>query len=137
VAGVAGGGGEERVKRKIPVAITFDEELLAQAKALAKARGVSFSALVREALAQYIGVRAGRGGSRSDPAAVDSSSAILERLDRIERRLGELERLLRRATPAAAGSAPATPESAAEAFPDFVKGNPWLSVIAGRADLSM
>jgi hypothetical protein len=119
------------VKRKIPVAITFDEELLAQAKALAKARGVSFSALVREALAQYIGARAGRGGDRSDPAAVGSSSAILERLDRIERKLGELERLLPRSTPAAAGSAPAA-EPPAEVLPDFVKGNPWLSVIAGR-----
>ena len=122
------------MKRKIPVAITFDEELLAQAKALAKARGVSFSALVREALAQYIGVRAGRGGSRSDPAAVDSSSAILERLDRIERRLGEVERLLR-SIPAAAGSASAPPPAPPEpepALPDFVKGNPWLSVITGR-----
>jgi hypothetical protein len=162
VGGAAGGGGEERLswdqllwslwwqpprrlKRRVSITVAVDEEVAAKARELARARGVSLSALVREAIAQYVAAGSPAAPRQPDPAAAGSRSAppppppaelqaaLLERLDRIERRLGEVERLLR-AIPAAAGSAPAPPAPAPPEpeLPDFVRGNPWLSVIAGR-----
>jgi len=175
VGGAAGGGGGERLswdqdwdrllwslrwqpprrlRRRVSITVAVDEEVAAKARELARARGVSLSALIREAIAQYVAAAGSSAARRQqpDPAAAGSAAqrgapvpppppelqaALLERLDRIERRLGEVERLLR-SIPAAAGPAPAPPAAPATAappepeLPDFVRGNPWLSVIAGR-----
>ena len=173
MGGAAGGGGEERLswdqgwdrllwslwwqpprrlKRRVSITVAVDEEVAAKARELARARGVSLSALIREAIAQYVAAADPAARHRQpDPAAAgpaaagavqrgapvpplpELQAALLERLDRIERRLGEVERLLR-SIPAAAGPAPAPPAAAPPEpeLPDFVRGNPWLSVIAGR-----
>jgi predicted transcriptional regulator len=173
VDGAAGGGGEERLswdqgwdrllwslwwqpprrlKRRVSLTVAVDEEVAAKARELARARGVSLSALLREAIAQYVAAADPAARRQPDPAAAgpaaagaaqrgapvpppppELQAALLERLDRIERRLGEVERLLR-SIPAAAGPAPAPPAAAPPEpeLPDFVRGNPWLSVIAGR-----
>jgi len=171
VDGAAGGGGEERLswnhllwslwwqpprrlKRRVSITVAVDEEVAAKARELARARGVSLSALLREAIAQYVAAAAGSAARQQpDPAAAGAQrgapapppsppppdsvqAALLERLDRIERRLGEVERLLRSIPAAVGSSAPAPPAAPPEpepALPDFVKGNPWLSVIAGRS----
>ncbi len=165
--GAAGGGGEERLswdqgwnrllwslwwqpprrlKRRVSLTVAVDEEVAAKARELARARGVSLSALLREAIAQYVTAAAGSAAEpqRPDPAAAGSQrgappappppelpAALLERLDRIERRLEEVERMLR-SIPAAAGPPAPVAAPPEPALPDFVRGNPWLSVIAGR-----